>query len=444
MSIGIRQIVALAVKDIRLMLRDKAGFFFVFCFPLIYCIFFGVMMGGMMDGKGSALKIALVDEDGSEESQEFAGALRQAPELAVQIPQEGDNPVELVRLQKVTAFVRIPKGFGEAQRRMFWGDPLRLEVGVDPSRVAESGLLRGVLTKYAFAGMSEFFSEPQKMAPRIDEWMADINAAEDMDPMMRGTLQVFLPALRHFMSNMPEPATHPAEADAAKEGDEPVDALSMGGWEPVRIEMTSIARKRDGPKNPYEITFPQGIVWGVMGCAAGFGISMVVERTRGTLMRLRTAPVSRAQILSGKALVCFFTTLTVSIVLLAIGVLGFRIRIGSPWLLALALPCVSVCFVGIMMLLSVLGKTEQSAGGIGWAILTIMAMIGGGMIPLFVMPAFMQKVSHISPIKWSIVVLDGAVWRGYTPAQMLTPCAILLAIGVGCFLIGVRAFRWTD
>ena len=90
-----------------------------------------------------------------------------------------------------------------------------------------------------------------------------------------------------------------------------------------------------------------------------------------------------------------------------------------------------------------LGKTERSAAGIGWAVLIVMAMIGGGMIPLFVMPAWMQTMSHASPVKWSILAMEGAIWRNFSLAELALPCGILLAVGVVCFAIGTHAFRWT-
>jgi ABC-2 type transport system permease protein len=105
---------------------------------------------------------------------------------------------------------------------------------------------------------------------------------------------------------------------------------------------------------------------------------------------------------------------------------------------------ISIAFVGIMMFLSVLGKTEQSAGGIGWAILLVMAMLGGGMIPLFAMPSWMKIVSDISPVKWAILAMEGAVWRQFSFQEMLLPCGILLAVGVATFAVGVRAFRWME
>ena len=103
----------------------------------------------------------------------------------------------------------------------------------------------------------------------------------------------------------------------------------------------------------------------------------------------------------------------------------------------------AVGFVGIMMLLAVSGKTEQAVGGIGWAVLIVMSMLGGGMIPLFFMPSWMRTIGTFSPVKWSVLAMEGAVWRGFSLVEMLKPCGILVGVGVVCFAVGVRVFDWT-
>ena len=196
-----------------------------------------------------------------------------------------------------------------------------------------------------------------------------------------------------------------------------------------------------GPRSAFDFTFPQGILWGVIGSALGFALSLVTERTRGTLLRLETAPLSRVDVLLGKALACFTAIALVEALLLALGMAFFGIRPGSPGLLAAAALSVAACFVGIMMAVAVLGRTEQGAGGLGWAVMMPLAMFGGGMIPLFVMPAWMQAVSNLSPVKWGILALEGATWRGFSAAEMALPVAVLLLVGAAGLLLGIRLFR---
>ena len=98
-----------------------------------------------------------------------------------------------------------------------------------------------------------------------------------------------------------------------------------------------------------------------------------------------------------------------------------------------------------MMLMSVIGKTEEAVAGAAWGANMIMAMFGGGMMPLVFMPSFMKTLSHFSPVKWSILGLEGAIWRGFTPSEMLLPCGALVITGAVCLAIGTAVLsRATD
>jgi ABC-2 type transport system permease protein len=113
-------------------------------------------------------------------------------------------------------------------------------------------------------------------------------------------------------------------------------------------------------------------------------------------------------------------------------------------MLAAGLISAAVGFVGIMMLISVISSSQRGVSGLGWAVMMVMSMTGGGMVPLFAMPAWMQTAGGVSPVRWAILALEGAIWRDFTVAQMALPCGILLAIGVFGFALGTRVFRWTE
>ncbi len=430
-----RKVTALALKDVRLLLRDRAGFFFTFFFPFIIAVFFGSIFSGSGGGSHS-IPILVVDEDQTEQSEAFIVTLESADELRVTRTTR-DEAVQAVRKGKSTAYIALTPGFGAARKNIFWGDPPKIELGVDPARRAEAGMLQGILMKYAVEGFQEVFTDTSQMQSNIGDVLTSIENSDDQNKEELSHLQHFMTELDTFISA--EETRKTTSADPESEEEE----SGMQGFQPLVIEKSDVTVERAGPKNAYAVSFPQGIIWGIMGCAAAFGISLVVERTNGTLVRLLMSPVSRLQILTGKALACFITTMAISVTLLLFAIIVFKIQPGSVPLLMMAIVCISMGFVGIMMLLSVLGKTEQAAGGIGWAILLMMAMFGGGMIPLFIMPSWMQNISHISPVKWAILAMEGAIWRQFTFVEMLVPCGILLAVGLVSFLIGVRAFRWS-
>lgn len=425
-------ILTMALKDIRLLIRDKPGFFFTVFFPLIFALFFGTIFSG--SGSRGSLALLVVDEDMSDESREFIGQLENADELRIQMATR-EEAVEKVRLGSVPAYVVLLPGFGHARKNLFQGQPPEVELGVDPAQKVTAGMLQGILMNYSLPGFQKVFSDPVKMREQIHSFMPELDESNEWGSETVHRYKQFLTELDKFME-------HLNETDQSDDEIAVTDGFS--GFQPLTIHYTEVIRERKGPQNGYDISFPQGIIWGIIGGTAVFSISLVVERTHGTMIRLRIAPVSMTQILAGKALGCFLTTLAISCGLLLLGVLFFQVKPYSFPLLAMAILSICTGFVGIMMLLSVLGKTEQSASGIGWAVLLVMSMLGGGMIPLFVMPAWLQNISFVSPIKWAMLALEGAVWRQFSFVDMLLPCGITLGIGLLCFTIGVRVFRLSD
>jgi ABC-2 type transport system permease protein len=312
-------IIALAVKDLRLLRRDKVGFIFTFVFPMAYAVFFGAIFSDLGGGATSKLKIAIVDEDQTANSAEFVDTLQNTSEVEVAVMSR-DEALRSVKRGNRLAYVTLPPGFGAKRDALFFGEPPEVVVGIDPSRKAEAGMLQGVLIKCAFKRIQDLFQNPDSLAARIDTWQENLRTAEDMDPVWRMTLGLFLPALKMFAMGMPRD-------DGADEaaGDQANDGESSGGWQPVVIKAEPIVRKSGVTVSSYAWSFPQGIIWGVMGCAATFGISLVVERTSGTLVRLRMAPLGRWQILVGKAGACFVTTVCMMVVLLGLARISHRV-----------------------------------------------------------------------------------------------------------------------
>jgi ABC-2 type transport system permease protein len=424
------KIAALAFKDLRLLVRDKAGFFFTFFFPLIIAVLFGTIFGG--GDHTSAIPIILIDEDGSPASRAFVDTLTAAPELRVRAAGR-QEALESVRRGKVVAYVAIKPGFGQASGRIFWGAPPAVELGADPARQADAGMIEGLLMKYASKRFQQAFTDVGAQRRNLEAARADLARADGVRSETRRSLERFFGALDQLYAGLPDSSAATGGANA-----------EMGSFQPISIDKVDVAVMRIGPTSAYAITFPQGIIWGFIGVTAAFGISIVTERVRGTLLRLQVASITRWQILAGKALACFIAATSVSAGLLALAYFAFGVHPGSWPLLALAVISSALSFVGLMMLLSVLGKTEEATSGIGWAVLLIFSMVGGGMIPYFFMPSWMSKVSHFSPVKWSVMAMEGAIWRHYSLAEMLLPCGILVGTGIIFFAIGVRAFTWAS
>jgi ABC-2 type transport system permease protein len=109
--------------------------------------------------------------------------------------------------------------------------------------------------------------------------------------------------------------------------------------------------------------------------------------------------------------------------------------------LAAAFAASSIGFVGLMMLLSQCGRGEVAVASAGWAVMLVMAMFGGAMMPYFLMPEWMQQLGELSPVRWAILSLEGALWRGLSWREMARPCLNLVGLGVVSFALGVMILR---
>ena len=70
-------------------------------------------------------------------------------------------------------------------------------------------------------------------------------------------------------------------------------------------------------------------MWGIIGCVMSFAISLVSERVHGTFVRLQMAPLTRAQVLGGKALACFLAISILQIAIFTMGAVVFGVRPAS-------------------------------------------------------------------------------------------------------------------
>jgi ABC-2 type transport system permease protein len=229
---------------------------------------------------------------------------------------------------------------------------------------------------------------------------------------------------------------------AAKEG-KAAGGLGAGmeNFRPVQIEIEQLRRKSSGPTNSYEVSLPQGIVWGLMGCVTAFVGTLAVDRQRGTLVRLMCSPLSTRTIIAGKSLAGFVSCMAVQWLLIGVFAVAFKVRVPEPLMLLLATACASLGFVGLMMFLAVMGRASDGSGGMGRAVVLVLAMIGGGTIPVFIMPKVMQTISGISPFSWAVRAIEGATWRSMSLGEIMLPCGVLLGIGAVGFALGATMFR---
>jgi len=134
---------------------------------------------------------------------------------------------------------------------------------------------------------------------------------------------------------------------------------------------------------------------------------LIRERNESTLTRLRTMPVSIITIFMGKIITYTAISIIQLVLMLWIGksilplfgtpALDFG---HSPGLILLVGICAGLAACGLGIFFGVMAKSYDQVASAGPIVIVIAAAIGGIMIPVFMMPEFIQPLSNISPLHW--------------------------------------------
>ena len=418
-----KAILAIARKDLRLMFRDKGDVFFTFVFPMLMAVLFGFVFGGQ--GGGSKITLALVNESSSKIATSLADDLSSDASFEVTRHGTREDAMNAVRSGKAAAAVVLPASIEEGAGAMFGGGGMQIDCVIDPTRRAEAGLIQGKLNELAFRQFPRMMADPAQSKRMFDQMRSSIESSKDLSPGQKLAGAALAAAGESFSRSLGSDA-----------GSDP--SAAGGGFSPVQVKVEELPRRKGGPRSSFDVSTPVGIVWGIAGCIGAFAASLVVERARGTLSRLRLAPISRMHLLAGKGLACFITTMLVQALLIVLAVLAFRCSVAQPAMLAIGCTMAAFGFTGLAMLIAGLCKTEAEANGAGRGALLVLALIGGGTIPLVFMPPILQTLSYASPFRWAVLAIEGPFWRDLAVSEQVVPLAILFTIGAGGFFAGAR------
>ncbi|MBI4582243.1 MAG: ABC transporter permease [Planctomycetes bacterium] len=444
-----RTVLIIAGKDLLLAWRDRFGFiWWMITFPLLIAVLVGLIFASVLGGVSKVTAVAVVDEADSPASRAFAAAVNEGGMLHLTRTTRSAAR-DAVRRGKMAAFIEVPADF-EVSPGLLFGDPLPIALGVDPARRSEAMFIEAALYEAAMALLRQEWMDPATRPRLIETWVRERHGT--LSPLERGSLEAAIAvvdrlaldtrrdfvALGRSASVARQGPVNRGPASRAYSAEAAASAAKAGPAAPrERLRVIPVAEAEVRPRSSFEVCFPLGILWGLLGLAAEFAIANVRERDAGTLQRLRVAPIGRWQILLGNGLAAFVACLGVVLFLLAVGRVAFGVRLQNMDVLAMAVVSTALCLVGVTLLLSVLGKTESAVGGAAWAFLLVMAMLGGGMVPQMFLPGWMDTAGNVSFVKWAIRALEGGIWREFTVGEAAWPCAILLVQGVACGAVGL-------
>ena len=163
--------------------------------------------------------------------------------------------------------------------------------------------------------------------------------------------------------------------------------------------------------------------------------SIITERGSGTASRLRTLPVSPLVLFTGKIILYVAVCLVQLSLMIAVGtfvlpLVGIQALVmgNSFGALAIAALASALAAVGFGMAVGSIAGSIAQASMFGSVMVVIMAVMGGLMIPVYLMPHALDMVgSFVSPIRWGIDAFLDLFVRG-GDLKSIAPSVIRLVI----------------
>lgn len=192
---------------------------------------------------------------------------------------------------------------------------------------------------------------------------------------------------------------------------------------------------------PGMLTYP--LLFSSMVVSTG---AIVFEREKGTLKKIRAAPVAPISMLMGKTLAALFQT-ALSIFLmatLAYFLLGPKLN----WNLSLLIP---IFFLGSMngialgLIISCIGRAPQEASNAATTIAIVLQFFVGMYFPIEYLPEFMQQIGRFIPMTYAAQALRDIMIRNATFSDLFLPLVTLSLSAVILYAVGVLMYRrWVE
>jgi ABC-type multidrug transport system permease subunit len=400
-------ILNLIKKDLKIFFSDRKGVLLTFLLPIVLISLFAFAFGGIggSSSKSKPIELLLADNDISKTSQKIIARLDSLTTVKI-IPIEETKGIEQVNKGKQVAILIFGKGFEAATLS---NDELPLELKYDSSREIEMGMLQSVLMQELMSSIGE-----SKIRNDIGVYI-DKNFA-GMNEQIKA--KIF------------------SDLDSKKN-------TSTSLTQSMQLKMTAVVKQSSKTGNV-------GLIQAVAGTAimmllfsiSEIGGSLLQEKEEGTLKRLLYSPIKPMDILFGKMGIALVIAILQLVIMFVFAWLAFGLPIFTDLTSLIVLILVvafAVSSFGIFLVSIV--KTRKQLQGISTLVILMMSAIGGSMIPLFVMPAIMQKIAVISVNYWGIQGFYDIFFRHLPLIEIMPRILVLLGIGLVMTVISIQLFK---
>jgi ABC-2 type transport system permease protein len=408
--------------------RDRVAQALTFLLPILFFSIFASVFGGQGRQSTARVRIAIVDEDGSELSRRIVAALQQESGLRVRTTVDADGTgvaldrstaEGLVRNGDLPVAVILPKGIGATAGA--FGQAAagpRVQLLADVSDPVAPQMVNGLLQKVSMTAAPDLMM--QGGITQFEKHAGTLTAEQ------RSAVSAWLPQLKPGGTTGAAPAS-----------------IGSGGGFGLAVDTVDVLRQGQGDSLVSFYAAGVGVMFLLFSVSGAAG-TLLDEVDAGTLDRVLSTRVGMGGLLIGKWLfIALMGSLQLTVMFLwgwlAFGLDLFHHLPGFFVMTAVT----AAAAAGFGLMLATVARTRAQLSGISTIVILTMSALGGSMFPRFLMSETMQKFGLLTFNGWALDGYLKVFWRNASVWE-LWPQVLVLALLAAVFMSLARVFarRW--
>jgi ABC-2 type transport system permease protein len=410
--------------------RDRVAQALTFLLPILFFSIFASVFGNQGGNSTSRVRIAVVDEDGSEWSRRIVEGLKAETALRVRSTVDADGKgaaldraaaEQLVKNGDVPVAVILPKGVGDTAAGFGPVQPgaPRITLLADVSDRIAPQMVGGLLQKVTMTAAPDLMIKGG--IGQFEKY------AGTLTPDQRTAVNAWLPTMKPGTTADGKPA-----------------AAGSGGFG-IGVDTVDVMRKGNSDKESLISFYAAGVgVMFLLFSVSGASGTLLDEVDSGTLDRVLSTRVGMTGLLTGKWLFMTLVGMSQLTVMFLWGRLAFGLDLFHhlPGFFVMT-AFTAAAAAGFGLMLATMARTRAQLSGMSTIIILTMSSLGGSMFPRFLMSETMQKFGLLTFNAWALDGYLKVFWRNAAVWQ-LWPQVLVLAVLGAVFMTIARTFarRW--
>ena len=388
----------IAVKDLKIIMREKIAWLTMILLPLVVVTVAGFALSGLFSESVPDLKLAYSYSGNAENIEPLIHGLEEIE--AIQLVQTGskEDGMKLIEKSSVTALIVIPEDFNVGNIN----SEFTVEFYYDVSSQSTSSILQGMV---------------QGVVNSLNNSLVTIELLARQAEQYGANTQELLPQIVEKVRN------------------------SFHTTERIGIAVQGVGGEESN-ESFYQV-IPGFAVMFLLFSIIGGATKLFDERQNKTLRRILIAPVKKSDVIIGKWVGMTIEGFFQAVILFLAGKLIFGLSLGDNPLRLLCFLLIAAGTAGaIGVFVASISKSLKQANGLAMLLFMLMSALGGSWWPLELTPAFMQTAGKFTFNYWAISGIKKLILFNQPLLSVGFEMVILALVGLIFLFLSFEYFKF--